>query len=168
GAALALEAAIKLGSKVRKLALYEPPYNDDEAARQSWRDFRAQLDETLAQGRRGDAVGLFMLLLGMSAEHLEEMHQYPMWSMWEAIAPTMAYDAAAMGEDASIPTERAAQVTVPTLIMDGGATEFPFMHIAAEALAEVMPNGQQRTLEGQTHEVAVEALAPVLIEFFSA
>src|SRR6266508_5166201 len=29
GAALALEAAIKLGSKVKKLAMYEAPYNDD-------------------------------------------------------------------------------------------------------------------------------------------
>jgi hypothetical protein len=29
-----------------------------------------------------------------------------------------------------------------------------------------MPNGQHRTLEGQTHEVSAEALAPVLVEFF--
>src|SRR5215472_8584973 len=34
GAALALEAAIKLGDKVKKLAMYEAPYNDDEASRQ--------------------------------------------------------------------------------------------------------------------------------------
>ena len=31
GAALALEAAVRLGDKVRALALYEPPYNDDDA-----------------------------------------------------------------------------------------------------------------------------------------
>ena len=35
GAALAMEAAIKLGDKVKKLAMYEAPYNDDEAARQA-------------------------------------------------------------------------------------------------------------------------------------
>lgn len=33
GAALAMEAAIKLGSKIKKLAMYEVPYNSDEAAR---------------------------------------------------------------------------------------------------------------------------------------
>jgi pimeloyl-ACP methyl ester carboxylesterase len=33
GACLALEAAIRLGDKIIKLALYEPPYNSDPAAR---------------------------------------------------------------------------------------------------------------------------------------
>ena len=45
------EAALALGGKVRKLALYEPPYNDDPAAMQGWRDFRAQLAATLAAAR---------------------------------------------------------------------------------------------------------------------
>src|SRR5688500_16908076 len=36
GAALALEAALALGEKVKKVALYEPPYNDDPLARQAW------------------------------------------------------------------------------------------------------------------------------------
>jgi len=168
GAALALESAIKLGSKIKKLALYEPPYNDDETARQAWKEFRTELNQALAEGRRGDAVGLFMMLLGMPAEHLEGMHQDPMWPMWEAIAPTIAYDAAALGEDASVPTHRAARLAVPALVMDGGATEWPFMHITAMALANAIPNAQHRTLEGQTHEVAAEALAPVLIEFFTS
>src|SRR5713226_10328645 len=69
GAALAMEAAIKLGDKVKKLAMYEAPYNDDEAARQAWRDYRKQLAEVLAQGRRGDALALFMMLTGMPADH---------------------------------------------------------------------------------------------------
>jgi hypothetical protein len=52
--------------------------------------------------------------------------------------------------------------------MDGGATPYPFMHTTAVALAQAIPRGQHRTLEGQTHEVAAEVLAPVLIEFFSS
>jgi len=71
GAALAMEAAIKLGDKVKKLAMYEAPYNDDEAARQAWKAYRKQLADVLAQGRRGDALGLFMMLTGMPAEHLK-------------------------------------------------------------------------------------------------
>jgi pimeloyl-ACP methyl ester carboxylesterase len=168
GAALALEAALAFGGKVKKLAMYEPPYNDDEAGRQAWKKFRAQLKELLAQGRRGDAVGLFMMLLGMPAEQLDGMRQHPMWPVWEAVAATIAYDAAVMGEDASVPTERAARLAVPALIMDGGASPYPFMHITATALANAIPNAQHRTLEGQTHEVAAEALAPVLVEFFTS
>src|SRR5256886_17291550 len=79
GAALALEAAIKLGDKVKKLAMYEPPYNSEDTARQTWKEFRKQLAETLAAGRRGDAIGLFMMLLGMPAEHLDGIRQHPMW-----------------------------------------------------------------------------------------
>jgi pimeloyl-ACP methyl ester carboxylesterase len=167
GAALAMEAALKLRGKVKKLAMYEAPYNSDEAARQAWMDYRRQLKEVLAADRRGDAVALFMMLVGMPAEHVPGMHQHPMWPMFEAVAPTLAYDAAVLGEDASVPTERAAGVAVPALVMDGGAS-YPFMHVAAVALAEAMPNGQHRTLEGQTHEVAVEVIAPVLVEFFNS
>jgi pimeloyl-ACP methyl ester carboxylesterase len=55
GAALAFEAALKLGSKVRALAMYEAPYNDDPEAQRAWDEYRRQLAELLAAGRRGDA-----------------------------------------------------------------------------------------------------------------
>jgi hypothetical protein len=51
--------------------------------------------------------------------------------------------------------------------MDGGQS-FPFMHVTATKLANSIPHAQHRTLAGQTHEVAAEALAPVLIEFFKS
>ena len=166
GAALALEAAIKLGRKVKKLALYEAAYNDDAAAGQGWRTYRKQLAEVLAEGRKGDAVGLFMMQVGMPAEQLEGMRQQPMWPMFEAIGPTLAYDAAALGEDGSVPIAKATRVAVPTLVMDGSAS-FPFMHATAVALAKAIPNAKHRVLEGQTHEVQAEVLVPVLVEFFN-
>lgn len=167
GAALAFEASIKLGHKMKKLALYEAPYDSDDARRLAFRTYRKQLDEVLAEGRPGDALGLFMLFVGMPPEHLEGARRQPMWPMWEAVAHTLPYDAAALGEDASVPTEKAARVTVPTLVMDGSAS-FPFMHPTAVALAKAIPSGKHRTLEGQTHEVEAHVLAPVLVEFFNA
>jgi pimeloyl-ACP methyl ester carboxylesterase len=167
GAALAFQAARHLGSKVKKLALYEPPFNDDPDARQAWVAFRNQLAEALAEGRRADAVGLFMMLLGVPPEGVAEMHQYPMWPMWEAIAPTIAYDAAALGDEAAVPVAKAAGLRVPTLVMSGSES-FPFMSASAQALAAAITGGQYRCLEGQAHEVTPEALAPVLVEFFSA
>lgn len=168
GAALALEATRVLGNhKLKKLALYEPPYNDDEIARAGWKQFRHDLDQALAEGRHKDAVGLFMLLTGMPAEHLAGMHQLPMWSMWEGIAPTIAYDAAAVGEEAAVATDTAKAVTLPTLVM-AGSESYPFMQASAATLANALPHGALRILEGQSHEVAPEAIAPVLIEFFTA
>jgi pimeloyl-ACP methyl ester carboxylesterase len=165
GAALAFEAAFKLGGKVKKLAMYEAPYNDEADARKAWVKFRKDLMQTLSEGRKGDAVGLFMMLLGMPAEHLAGMREDPSWPMFESVADSMAYDAAALGDEAAVPAERAASLNVPTLVMDGSES-YPFMHVSAVALAKAMPNGLQRTLQGQTHEVKADVLAPVLIEFF--
>jgi len=167
GAALAMEAALVLGAKVEKLAMYEPPYNDDPEARKTWVNYTTQLDRAIAEGRKGDAMGLFMMLVGMPAEHLEGMRQDPMWPLFEAVAPTLAYDAAALGEESAIPAERAAKVAIPTLLLTGSET-YPFMHVAADALTAAIPNAQRRILAGQSHEVASDVLAPVLIEFFKS
>jgi pimeloyl-ACP methyl ester carboxylesterase len=168
GASLAMEAAIELGGKIKKLVMYEPPYNDDENARQAWKNYTRALKELLVADRRGDAVALFMKYIGTTDDQIDEFRHALVWPIFEAIAPTLAYDhIAILGEDASIPIERAARVAVPTLIMVGGAS-FPFMHTTAKALAEAIPNAKQRTLEGQTHEVSPEALAPELMEFFAA
>ena len=168
GGALALEAAARLGNKVKKLAIYEVPYlpEADADSQQRYKAYTTRLDEVLAAGRPGDAVGAFMMLVGASANDVDQIRQTPFWPMWEAVGHTLAYDAAALGEYSVIPTERAARVAVPTLVMVGSNT-FPFMFETATVLANVIPNAQQRTLEGQTHEVDSAALAPVLKEFFN-
>ncbi len=165
GAALAFEAARRLPTKITKLAMYEAPYSLDADRIRGFTAYRAQLGEVLAEGRRGDVVELFMRLVGASDEGVAGMRQSPVWPVFEAVAPTLPYDAAAMG-DSTVPTGKAAEVTIPALVMAGGET-FPFIQASADALAGALPKGQRRTLEGQTHEVAAEALAPVLVEFFS-
>src|SRR5713226_1627348 len=166
GAALALEAAIKLGGKVKKLAMYEAPYNDDAEAQRAWKEYIKQLTELLAADRRGDAVALFMQLVETPTDQIEAMRHAPIWPMFEAIAPTLAYDhTAILGEDGSVPIERAASVSVPTLVMNGGAS-YAFMYETARALSQAMPHAQLRTLEGQDHGPADDVLAPALQEFF--
>jgi pimeloyl-ACP methyl ester carboxylesterase len=167
GGALVLEAALQLGSeKVKKLAVYEVPYNDDHEARLAWRAYIQQLTDALAANRRGDAVALFMQYVGMPAEQIEGMRHSPAWPSLEAIAPTLAYDhAAILGKDVSVSIERAAQVRVPTLVMNGGAS-YPFMYKTARTLSQAIPCAQLRTLEGQDHGPADDVLAPVLVEFF--
>lgn len=168
GACLALEAAIKLGIKIKKLALYEPPYNSDPSALQAWKEYRTRLSELIKANKRGEAVALFMSFVGAPPEAIDSMRNTPMWSMFEASAPTLIYDAAEMGDDRSIPVKRASNIKSQTLVIDGGANlqYMPFMHASAMALAKAIPNAQHRTLEGQTHDVKAEALAPVLVEFY--
>ena len=168
GGCLALEATVELGDRVKKLAIYEAPYNDDPQARKTWGDYIKNLTEALAADRRGDAVALFMAYVGMPAAQIEGMRHAPFWAGMEAIAPTLAYDhTAIMGKDGSIPRERAARVHVPTLVMSGGSGA-PFMKETARTLSQVIPAAKLRTLEGQAHDVQPDALAPVLVEFFAA
>lgn len=166
GAALALEAAVKLGEKVKKLTMYEAPYNDESEAKLAWRAYIQHLTELLAADRRGNAVALFMELVGTPTDQIEAMRHAPAWPPLEAIAPTLAYDhTAILGKDGAVPIERAAQVRVPTLIMNGGAS-YPFMYETARALSKAMPHAHLRTLEGQGHGPADDILAPALREFF--
>jgi pimeloyl-ACP methyl ester carboxylesterase len=164
GAALAFEAARALPTAITKLALYEPPYTTKADRVERFLEYRMQLDALLAEGRRGDAIELFMRFVGAGDEGVAGMRQSPVWPVFEAVAPTLPYDAAELG-DSAVPTERAAYVTIPTLVAAGGAT-FPFIQEAAQALAEALPNAQHRVLAGQTHDVAAEVLAPALVEFF--
>ncbi len=165
GGCLALEAAAKLGNKIEKLAIYEAPYNSDESTRKQWKEYRRQLADTLAANRPGDAVVLFMNLVSTPTEMVEGMRNSPMWPMFESVAPTLAYDAAAIGDDRSVPVKRAADVVAPSLVMNG--TVIPFMLDTATELTKAIPHVQHRTLEGQPHDVDIKVLAPVLIEFFS-
>jgi pimeloyl-ACP methyl ester carboxylesterase len=146
--------------------VYEAPYNDDPAAQAAWKDYLKDLAEALAAGRRGDAVALFIRYTGMPDDRIDGMRQAPIWPQFEALAPTLAYDhAAILGETNAVPVDLAARVTVPTLVMSGGAS-YPFMHETARTLGKAIPNAQVRTLEGQTHAVDSRVLVPVLVEFF--
>jgi len=166
GAALALEAAAS-GLGISKLALWEPPFILDDSRPRPPADTARIYTELVAAGRRGDAVEFFMAkVVGLPPEFVAQARTAPWWPAQEALAHTLAYDATIMG-DYSLPTERVASVTVPTLVIDGGAS-FEWVGETAQALADVLPHGQRRTLEGQTHDVAAEAIAPVLEDFFAA
>jgi pimeloyl-ACP methyl ester carboxylesterase len=170
GACLVLEAANTLESKVKKLAVYEAPYNSDPDDKPIWHDYYTKLNKLVAVNKCGDAVVHFMKFVGVPDHVIEEMRTQPMWAGLEALAPTLLYDAAAMGgETRLVPVERVAKVAAPTLIMDGEKSlkRYPFMRTTADALAQAMPTASRCTLKGQGHDVDAKVLAPMLAEFFS-
>ena len=169
GACLALQATSSLGDKVKKLAIYEAPYSEDEGAAQEWKEFRSELDGLLAADRRADAVTSFMKFVGAPDEAIAGMKASAAWPEMEAMAPTLAYDNAVVGDDRSVPVESAAKVKATTLVMDGGASleTMPFMRPTADKLAKAIPDAERRTLEGQAHDVSPKALVPILVKFFS-
>jgi pimeloyl-ACP methyl ester carboxylesterase len=162
GGALAAEAAIA-GSDISKLVLWEVPYALDPDAPRRHKEYQDDLTERLAEGRNGDAAERFLQLVGLPAEMIAGMRQAPFWAGMEAIAPTLLYDAAVMG-DSTLPADRYATIAVPTLVLDGGASP-DFLRDASAAIAAAVPKSQRRTLEGQEHNVAPDVLAPVVTEF---
>jgi pimeloyl-ACP methyl ester carboxylesterase len=168
GAALALQAASALPGKITKLALYEAPYNDADGAAKEWRDLRAKIDALLAAGRREDAVTQFMQFVGAPPEVLAKMKASPAWAGMVAMAPTLAYDNAVLGDERAVPVAAAAKVKAATLVMDGGASAgpMPFMRATADKLAKAIPGAQRQVIEGQAHDVDAKVLAPILVKFF--
>jgi pimeloyl-ACP methyl ester carboxylesterase len=166
GGALALEAAAH-GVAATKLALYEPPFMVGDDGARAPEDFATRLSELTASGRRGDAVELFLSEgPGVPADVIAQMRSEPIWPAMESVAHTLVYDTTIMDDQESLLADRAPSITAPTLVLDGGASP-QWMRNAAQTLADRLPNAQRRTLEGQTHQVAPEALAPVLVEFFA-
>jgi len=170
GAGLVLHAAAH-GLPIAKIVLHDPPYapDGDEEARRSSREYGENLKAVLSDERRGDAVELFMTMVGMPQEMVEGMRHTPRWAELEAIAPTLAYDSEVMGDigrDGTIPVDQAGRVTVPALVLTGGA-DYPWMTEVGRRLADAMPNGRHRVLEGQEHAVPPEVLVPVLAEFYA-
>ncbi|MGV9451485.1 alpha/beta fold hydrolase [Streptomyces sp. NPDC003635] len=163
GGALALEAAAS-GLPVRQVAVYETPFAVHENGKAEWAEYTERLGEALGQGRRGDAVELFLRLTGLAEEMIQGARQSPMWAGMEAVAPSLAYDAAVLG-DGGVPGERVAAIEVPVLAIAGGASP-AWMREAARAVAEAAPQGSYRSLPGQTHMVEPQVLGPVLAEYF--
>ncbi|MEV6807087.1 alpha/beta hydrolase [Streptomyces sp. NPDC051132] len=165
GGALVLRAAAG-GLPVSRAAVYEVPYADhlaDGAAREA--AYKERLGAALAEGRRGDAVELFLRLTGLGEEVIQGARQSPMWPGMEALAPSLAHDDAVMG-DGLLPADRVAAIPVPVLAVAGGASP-EWMHRAGQAIARAAPRGTYRVLPGQTHMVEPDVLGPVLAEFFA-
>lgn len=166
GAVLSLLATAALGSsKIQKLALYEAPFgSDSEKDRADFASEKMKVVELIEAGKPGEAVNAFLSSMGLPKEALDRMKQSQEWKYMEGVGHTLAYEFAIL-DDGVIPLDVAKSVSVPTLVLSG-AKSFDFMHTAADTLAKVIPQAQRKTLEGQTHDVAPEALAPVLKEFF--
>jgi pimeloyl-ACP methyl ester carboxylesterase len=98
------------------------------------------------------------------------MKSDPMWKDFEAVAHTLAYDGTIAKDVMAgkpLPANKWASVTAPTLVISGENSE-PFFHDAAKALVDDLADAKYRALQGQSHDVAPEAIVPVLVEFFEA
>jgi pimeloyl-ACP methyl ester carboxylesterase len=168
GGSLALETAAR-GVSVSKLAMYEPPYIVDDSRPPLAADYVEHLEELTAAGKHKEIVGYFMTTaVGMPPEMVEPMLDSPMIESMAGLAHTVSYDGRVMLRGSMygqpLPGEWRDAVTIPTLVMDGGNSP-AWLRNACRALVQRLPDVSYRTLEGQDHAAAPEAIAPVLEQF---
>ena len=99
GGVLALRAAAA-GVPIDRLVVYQPPFTVDRDGHVPPPDLGDRLQQLVAAGRRGDAARLFMRE-GMGAPgvfvNLMRLAR-PLWRNLEAVAHTLPYDYAVMGD----------------------------------------------------------------------
>ncbi|MFI7610864.1 alpha/beta fold hydrolase [Nonomuraea terrae] len=149
GAALALRAAAA-ALPIDRLVLHEPPYDVDGARPAMPADFASRLEALTAGGRRGEAVEYFMTQgMGMPAEMIAQMRATPAWPDLVALAHTLVYDTAVMGDN-TLPAARAAKIGVPVLVLAGEHSP-EWLRQAASAVAAACTAGRLLVLPGQSH-----------------
>jgi len=120
----------------------------------------------IAEGRRGDAVKFFMRdMVNVPAPAVFIMSIFPIFKKLKAVAHTLPYDAAIMG-DFSLPQQKAGMVKIPTMVGGGGKSPLS-MQSAVRQTASAIPGSELKMFPGQTHNISVKVLAPALIEFFN-
>ncbi len=167
GAALALEAA-NARLPIAQIAAFEAPFIVDDTRAPIPRDFLARLNGAIDADRRGEAVTMFMRLVGAPGPAILMMKLLPAWRRLKAAAHTLPYDITIVQRNQrgeSLCASQWERISVPAIII-GGAKSPAWMRNGVRALANAVPGASLRMLKGQTHMVQPVALAPVLVEFF--
>jgi pimeloyl-ACP methyl ester carboxylesterase len=165
GAVLSLRG-VAWGLKIKKLAIYEPPFVvDRKNGHQPPSDHTEHITKLIASDRRSDAVKYYLVkVMGMPAVFFYVMRLLPMWPKMKAIASSLPYDSAIM-KDFGFPVEMLSTIKIPVLV-SGGEKSPVLLRNAVSAVAKALPNSHNQMLAGQTHNVSVKVLAPVLTKFF--
>ncbi|WP_127476876.1 alpha/beta fold hydrolase [Microbacterium sulfonylureivorans] len=154
GAALALEAAARLGDRVTGVVAYEPPFICDDSRPPLAPDLPARVAASVAAGdRSGAAKAFFTEAIGVPAFGVAIMRLLPLWRDAKALTHTLRYDFAVLdGLQAGhpLPAQRWAGLTAPTTVMVGSKSE-AFFHRSAQAFAAAVPAAEYESLDGAHH-----------------
>jgi pimeloyl-ACP methyl ester carboxylesterase len=167
GAAVVLHAAAR-GLPVDKIVLHEPPFGSgSDQERRAEQEEAETIAQLLASDRRAEALRFYFASIGMPTDVVDHLAQDPLMLR---NAPTLAYDPYEVMSEHSrggrSPADQASGVTVPALVLAGGASP-EWMIDAGSQIADALPNGRFRVLEGHEHVVPPSVLAPVLTEFIT-
>jgi pimeloyl-ACP methyl ester carboxylesterase len=168
GAALALHAAAN-GVRIKRLALYEPPYvTANDGAPRQFASASKHLEALASSGERTEAVTYFMTeIFGAPKPFVYGMRLFMrgVWKKNESVAHTLPYDLTIINDWSVL--KASSSIIIPTLVI-GGEKSPEKLRKAVDTVVAAVPGSHRRVLTGQDHNVDMKVLAPVLAEFFSA
>ncbi len=164
GSVLALDAASRLGPKVKKVCLYEPPFIVDGSRPPIPDALAEEITTVLSANDRGEAVAPFFGKgMGIPPPGIVIMRLFmPAWSDMKQLAHTIPYDLTLLAGTQSgkpLPVDRWSAATSPALVAVGARSE-QFFHSGANALTGRLPGAEYRSLDGLDHSAVLVAPAP--------
>jgi pimeloyl-ACP methyl ester carboxylesterase len=163
GATLGLRAA-QAGLPIDRLALYEAPYIVDDTHAPNDPALPERMRALVDEGRRGDAVTLFLKTVGAPGPMVTVMKLFPVWKKLTSVAHTLPYDLRLVidhQQGRPLPDAMYDEVSQPTLVIAGGKSP-QYMRNAEAAVVAALPDARLETLPGQTHMVKAKVTAPVV------
>ena len=169
GAVLALDAAHRLGPKVARLFLYEPPLIVDNSQPPVPESLIEEINTALASNNRDEAVALFFGKgMGIPAPGITFMRwMLPAWSDMMKLSHTTPYDLTLLAGTQSgrpLPIDRWSNVTAPALVAVGSKSE-PFFHSGAKSLTYGLTAAEYSSIEGLDHSALLMAPKPLAAAF---
>lgn len=165
GGAVAINA-VASDVPARALVLWEVPYSTSPDAASSTAEYVNTLARLLDSQDADGALGHFFTKVGVPADALAGMRQSPFWAAGESLAPTLAYDAAALG-DTTVPEGLLRGLDVPTLVLAGGSEASEAFRSAATVVAQSIPDATYEVLAGQEHNVDPDVLSDAVVSFLA-
>ena len=167
GAICALEAS-RLATHLRRLILYEPPISVGAPVYPA--SVLERLEALLAEGDDAGVVSTFMLEIPrLPAAQVERMRAQPAWAGRVAAARSIVREVRAT-QEYRLDTESFRAVTVPTLLLLGGASPL-FFKAALDRVQTALSGARLVVLPGQTHaaiDAAPDLFAREALAFLTA
>lgn len=169
GAVLAFAAAQQIPDRVRRIALYEPPFVTAAGLRENVDPgLPDRLRQMVAAGQAALVIETFFRLApGLTEQEIERQKGGQLWQSLEHLAHTAPYDVQ-VGIDFDLQRMTGGDFNVPALLIYGELSP-PWMTGGVRALAAALGSVSLVMLEGQGHAAAFTApglLAAAVRQFF--
>lgn len=163
GAVLALEAALKLGNKVDRIIIYDPPYVHTASEKATYKKLADTVFSHLSKGENKRAMKVFLSGIGMPKFFVWLLPIFPGWKTMHSLAPTLAYDIE-LTKDFP-PLERFKNIGTPVLVLVGEKSPESMLSVGPQIVAAI-PGAVFEKISGQDHMVSAKVLLPKFVRFF--